>query len=68
MALKISRKPWTLGLLLSFERVKQDFRRFHSASVRACLVKVHAPLLSRLNIRRIMATSMKVSLLCTIRS
>ena len=30
--------------------------------------KVHAPLASRLSIRRIMATSMKVSLVCTRRS
>jgi hypothetical protein len=30
--------------------------------------KVHTPLASRFSIRRIMATSMKLSLLCTIRS
>jgi hypothetical protein len=30
--------------------------------------KVHTPLASRVNMRRIMATSMKVSLLCTFRS
>jgi hypothetical protein len=30
--------------------------------------EVHAPLATRLSIGRIMATSMKVSLLCTIRS
>jgi transposase len=56
-----------LNAILYFVRTGCQWRNL-AYDLRACLVKVHTPLASRLSISRIMATSMKVSLVCTIRS